>query len=72
MGKSVSRPQASQIPADQRSFTETRQFVAEHGVDGIGVFYREQLDAWRHVKLNFLVTGASGSGKSTFINAIRG
>ena len=31
-----------------------------------------QEDAWKNVELNVLITGDSGAGKSSFINAVRG
>ena len=70
MGSSNSKPQ-SRNPAERKSLAAATQFVAEHGVAGIGEFYRKQLETWKDEELNFLVTGNSGSGKSTFINAIR-
>ena len=32
----------------------------------------EKLEQWREVKVNLAILGASGVGKSSFINAIRG
>ena len=72
MGNRLFRSPASRNQTEQRSFENAEQFVEEHGVDGIGRLYRQQLEEWKDVELNFVVTGTSGSGKSAFINAMRG
>ncbi len=48
------------------------EYIDEHGVDGIGEFFKAKLERWKDVKITIGVTGESGVGKSTFINAIRG
>ncbi|XP_028405053.1 T-cell-specific guanine nucleotide triphosphate-binding protein 1-like isoform X2 [Dendronephthya gigantea] len=46
--------------------------IEEHGVSGIEEFFKKKLEKWRDVEINIGVTGDSGVGKSSFINAIRG
>ena len=46
--------------------------IEEHGVSGIEKLYRDKLDDWKNVNIQIGVTGDSGVGKSSFINAIRG
>ena len=46
--------------------------IEESGVSNITEFLRKRLENWREVKVNIAITGFSGSGKSSFINAIRG
>ena len=51
---------------------DARAYIQENGVSGIGEYLREKLNQWEKVKIRFGVTGDSGTGKSAFINAIRG
>ena len=46
--------------------------IEEHGVSGMEEFFKRKLDRWKDVEINIGVTGNSGVGKSSFINAIRG
>jgi putative ribosome biogenesis GTPase RsgA len=48
------------------------QHIEEHGVTGIEEFFKAELERWKDVEINIGVTGDSGVGKSSFINAIRG
>ena len=45
--------------------------IEECGVSNIEEFFRKSLEKWRSVEVNIAITGESGSGKSSFINAIR-
>ena len=45
--------------------------VDEKGVSNVTEFFKKRLDRWREVEVNIAVTGNSGVGKSSFINAIR-
>ena len=46
--------------------------IEQHGLSGIEEFFRAKLESWKDVEINIGVTGNSGTGKSSFINAIRG
>ncbi|XP_068696113.1 interferon-inducible GTPase 5-like [Montipora foliosa] len=50
---------------------ELQREIDESGVSNIEEFLRKRLDRWREVEVNIAVTGDSGAGKSSFINAIR-
>ncbi len=54
------------------NITDVPQHIEEHGVTGIEDFFKAELERWKDVEINIGVTGDSGVGKSTFINAIRG
>ena len=51
--------------------TELKKEIEESGVSNIEEFFRKRLEKWREVEVNIAITGDSGSGKSSFINAIR-
>ena len=51
---------------------EIKEYVARHGVTNIDKFFKMQLERWKKVEVNIGITGDSGTGKSSFINAIRG
>ncbi|CAB4024357.1 interferon-inducible GTPase 5-like, partial [Paramuricea clavata] len=51
---------------------DARAYINKNGVSGIGEFLKKKLNEWKNVKIRFGITGDSGTGKSTFINAIRG
>ena len=50
---------------------EFKREIDENGVSNIEEFLRKRLEKWREVEVNIAVTGDSGVGKSSFINAIR-
>ena len=50
---------------------ELKKEIEESGVSNIEEFFRKRLEKWRDVEVNIAITGDSGSGKSSFINAIR-
>ena len=50
---------------------ELQHEIDESGVTNIKEFLRKRLERWREVEVNIAITGDSGSGKSSFINAIR-
>ena len=50
---------------------ELEKEIEESGVSNIEEFFRKRLGKWREVEVNIAITGDSGSGKSSFINAIR-
>ena len=51
---------------------ELQDYVMQYGVSKVAEFVASRLDDWRNVVVQFAVCGVSGSGKSTFINRIRG
>ena len=51
---------------------EIKQHVDENGVSNIEEFFKNKLERWQEVEVNIGVTGDSGTGKSSFINSIRG
>ena len=50
---------------------ELQREIDVSGVTNIKEFLRKRLERCREVKVNIAITGDSGSGKSSFINAIR-
>lgn len=50
---------------------ELKKEIEESGVSNIEEFFKKRLEKWREVEVNIAITGDSGSGKSSFINAIR-
>ena len=53
---------------------EMKELQREIDVEGLFItedFLRKRLKRWREVTVNIAITGNSGSGKSSFINAIR-
>ena len=51
---------------------EIKEYIKRNGVSGIEEFFKIQLERWKEVEVNIGITGCSGVGKSSFINAIRG
>ena len=51
---------------------DVKSHIEEHGVSGMEEFFKTKLRRWKDVEINIGVTGDSGVGKSSFINAIRG
>ena len=56
----------------QQYLDEARTYIKQNGVFGIEEFLRKKLEGSKDVKIRFGITGDSGTGKSAFINAIRG
>lgn len=51
---------------------ELKDYVEQNGVSKVDEYVSSKLDDWKEVEIHFAVCGVSGSGKSTFINRIRG
>ena len=54
------------------AFSEVDDYVQKHGVQGINTFLNNALEKWKEVDVNIAVVGKAGSGKSSFINTVRG
>ena len=48
-----------------------RDYINQNGLKDIDKILKPMLDKWREVEVNIAVTGDSGAGKSSFINALR-
>ena len=57
---------------EQEYKKDVEKHVKKHGVQGIEEVLMAKLKGWRDVELRFGITGDSGVGKSSFINAVRG
>jgi septin family protein len=51
---------------------DARIYVQQNGVSDIKEFLEKKLEGSKNVKIRFAITGKSGTGKSAFINAVRG
>ncbi|XP_028404317.1 interferon-inducible GTPase 5-like [Dendronephthya gigantea] len=51
---------------------ELKELLQKNGITGIQQMMDERLKTWKDVIINLAILGDSGSGKSSFINAIRG
>lgn len=68
MGKNQSKPENQ----DSEEIQKTKRDIEEKGVEGALAMMRKKRESWMTVEINIGVTGQSGVGKSSFINAIRG
>lgn len=51
---------------------EAQEVMHKAGISGLKEHLHSKLEAWKSIPLNIAVTGATGTGKSTFINTMRG
>ena len=51
---------------------EIPKYIKEFGVPWLEKFIKQNLEIWKDIEINIGVTGDSGVGKSSFINAVRG
>ena len=52
-------------------YEDVQGYVDENSVSNIEEFFKIKLEGWRDVEVNIAISGSSGAGKSSFINAIR-
>jgi len=55
----------------QQTNSEIEGYIKQKGVSNLAKFLTEKLERWRNIEVNIGITGDSGAGKSSFINAIR-
>ena len=51
---------------------ELHEFIKENGLTRVDEFFKARLVGWRDVEVKIAITGRMDSGKSSFINRIRG
>ena len=56
----------------ETAFSEVNDYVTKYGVKGINDFLDDALKKWKQVDINVAVVGEAGTGKSSFINTVRG
>ena len=66
MGKAQSKE------CESEELREAKRLMEEEGIVGVQASIRKKLQSWEDVEIKFCVTGNSGVGKSSFINAFRG
>ena len=56
---------------EARNAEEIKVHIKRNGLLDIDELFKEQLERWKKEEVNIGITGNSGAGKSSFINAIR-
>ncbi|XP_046843674.1 uncharacterized protein LOC124437786 isoform X2 [Xenia sp. Carnegie-2017] len=64
----------SSIAKDEQCalLAQAKDHVDRNGVSGIEEFYHRQMNMFEKMKINLAITGIAGTGKSSFINVVRG
>lgn len=61
---------------ESKFIADLQDFVARNGLgnpERLAEFFNcSRLDTWQDVEVNIGITGDAGTGKSSFINAVRG
>lgn len=60
---------------ESKFISDLQDFVARNGLgnpEKLAEFFNRRLDRWQDVEVNIGITGDAGTGKSSFINAVRG
>jgi predicted GTPase/uncharacterized protein (DUF697 family) len=61
-----------QLRFQEEEVKKLEEIYKTHGQAGIELYLKKKLNEWKNMSLNIAVIGASGVGKSTFVNTIRG
>ena len=51
---------------------QVKEYFGQYGVSNINESLTKKLKSWQDVEMHIGITGDSGAGKSSYINAIRG
>lgn len=76
MDQSISKKTPELTEVDEKSIQETvdqlEATLAEKGINGLKAKLHEHSESWKKIPIIIAVTGRSGAGKSSFVNAFLG